>query len=90
MSPPSLDLQLNTYSLTHEHNIAVVASLASEAGWMMALSFFCWAIGFAKFIHFMRLYMVCAVALIGNGNIKRVHKMMQCMVRIFTEIGRFS
>ena len=34
--------------------------------------------------------MVCAVALIGSGNIKRVHQMMQCMVRIFTEIGRFS
>ncbi|KAJ0030020.1 hypothetical protein Pint_14062 [Pistacia integerrima] len=89
-SPPKLNLYIDTDSLTHEQAITVVASLANEAGSMVALSFFHWAIGFAKFRHFMRLYIVCATTLIDNGNFERAHEVMQCMVRSFAEIGRLK
>ncbi|MCZ3137257.1 hypothetical protein NYZ17_20600, partial [Acinetobacter baumannii] len=51
-SPPILNLDLHPESLTHEHAISVVATLAGEAGSMVALSFFYWAVGFAKFRYF--------------------------------------
>ncbi|KAL5810466.1 hypothetical protein ACOSQ4_027034 [Xanthoceras sorbifolium] len=55
---------------------------------MVALSFFNWMIGFCKFRHFMRLYIVRATSLIGNGNFERAHEVVQCMVRSFGEVGR--
>lgn len=89
-SPPNLNLQINPDSLTHEQVITVVASLAEEAGSIVALSFFNWATGFAKFRHFMRLYIVCATSFIGNGNLDRAREVMQHMVRSFAEIGRLK
>ncbi|KAJ6869522.1 hypothetical protein NC651_034302 [Populus alba x Populus x berolinensis] len=90
LQSPSLNLSVNPDSLTHEQAITVVASLASEAGSMVALSFFNWAIGFPKFRYFMRFYIVCATSLIGNENFERAHEVMDCMVRVFAEIGRFK
>ncbi|KAJ6410618.1 hypothetical protein OIU84_007378 [Salix udensis] len=90
LQSPSLNLSVNPDSLTHDQAITVVASLASEAGSMVALSFFNWAIGFPKFRYFMRFYIVCATSLIGNENFERAHGVMDCMVRVFAEIGRFK
>ncbi|KAI3710993.1 hypothetical protein L2E82_40794 [Cichorium intybus] len=61
-----------------------------RAGSMVALSFFYWAIGFAKFRHFMRFYVVTATSLIENGNSERAHEVMRCMVRNLAEIGRLK
>ncbi|PRQ18915.1 hypothetical protein RchiOBHm_Chr7g0211421 [Rosa chinensis] len=86
-SPPKLNLDLNPDSLTHEHTISVFAWLADEARSMVALSFFYWATGFAKFRYFMRLYIFYAMSIFGNGNVERTHEVVQCMVRSFVEIG---
>ncbi|KAI6705024.1 hypothetical protein NL676_007986 [Syzygium grande] len=84
-SSARLGLNVDCDSLTREQAVTVVASLANEAGSIVALSFFYWAIGSDKFRHFMRLYIVCAASLIGNGNSE-----MQCMVKSFAEIGRLK
>ena len=89
-TPPKLHLPLDTESLTHDQAITVVASLADEAGSMVALSFLYWAIGFPKFRHFMRLYIVSATALIGNKNLERANEVMQCMVMNFAENGKLK
>ncbi|XP_058001191.1 pentatricopeptide repeat-containing protein At4g19890-like [Hevea brasiliensis] len=68
--------------------ITEVASLAEEAGSMVALGFFNLAIAFAKFRHFMRLFIVCATSLIGNGSFDRAREAMRIMDRSFAEIGR--
>jgi hypothetical protein len=81
ISPTKLNLQQDADLLTQEQAITVVASLAAEEGSMVALSFFYRAIGFAKFRHFMRLYIVCATSLIGNGNMERAHEVMQCLMK---------
>ncbi|KAL3746436.1 hypothetical protein ACJRO7_015400 [Eucalyptus globulus] len=90
VSPLRLCLNVNCETLTHEQAITVVASLANEAGSMVALSFFYWAIGYDKFWHFMWLYIVCAASLIGNGKSERANEVMQCMVKSFAEIGRLK
>lgn len=87
---PKLNLSINHESLTDEQAISVVASLANEAGSMVALGFFYWAIGFHKFRHFMRFYIVCAKSLVGNGNLERAREVGQCMVSNFAEVGRLS
>ncbi|KAF4373548.1 hypothetical protein F8388_025242 [Cannabis sativa] len=88
--PPRLNLSIDSDSLSHEHVTTIVASLADEGGSMVALSFFYWAIGLSKFRHFMRLYIVCALSLISNGNFERAHEVMQCMLVSFSEIGRLK
>ncbi|CAA7020963.1 unnamed protein product [Microthlaspi erraticum] len=90
LSPHRVNLDLDANSLTHEQAITVVATLASEAGSMVALCFFYWSLGFEKFRHFMRLYLVTADSLIANGNLERAHEVMRCMLRNFSEIGRLN
>ncbi|CDY51889.1 BnaC01g41300D [Brassica napus] len=77
LSPHRINLDLDANSLTHEQAITVVASLASEAGSMVALCFFHWSLGFEKFRHFMRLYLVTADSLIANGNLEKAHEVMR-------------
>ncbi|KAG7542187.1 Pentatricopeptide repeat [Arabidopsis thaliana x Arabidopsis arenosa] len=89
-SPHRVNLDFDANSLTHEQAITVVASLASESGSMVALCFFYWAVGFKKFRHFMRLYLVTADSLIANGNLQKAHEVMRCMLRNFSEIGRLN
>ncbi|PNX59801.1 pentatricopeptide repeat-containing protein, partial [Trifolium pratense] len=90
VSPPRLHLGIDVDFLTHEQAVTIVASLASDAGSMVALSFFHWAIGYPKFRYFMRLYIVCATSLLGNRNSEKAHEVMQCMVKSFAEIGRLK
>lgn len=87
-SPPTLHLDVDPNSLTHDQAVTIVASLASDAGSMVALSFFNWAIASSKFRHFTRLYIACAASLISNKNFEKAHEVMQCMVKSFAEIGR--
>ncbi|KAL0534591.1 hypothetical protein IC582_028882 [Cucumis melo] len=89
-SPSKLNLDMDADSLTHEQAISAVASLASEEGSMVALSFFYWAIGFPKFRYFMRLYIVCTMSLIGKCNLERAHEVVECMVGVFAEIGKLK
>ena len=49
-----------------------------------------WAIGFPKFRHFMRLYIVSATALIGNKNLERANEVLQRMVKNFAEAGKLK
>lgn len=81
-----MKLPIDSEYLTQEQAITVVASLADEGGSMLALSFFYWAIGYYKFRHFMRLYIVLAMYLIKNGNFERAHELMHFMLRNFGEI----
>ncbi|KAK6284151.1 hypothetical protein POUND7_003103 [Theobroma cacao] len=89
-SPPKLTLNINPYCLTHEQAISIVASLANEAGSMVALSFFHWVLEISKFRLFMRLYIVTATSLIKNGNFDKANEVMQCLVRSFAEVGRLK
>ncbi|KAL3654584.1 hypothetical protein CASFOL_001569 [Castilleja foliolosa] len=82
-----LNLPIDSDFLSPDQAITVVASLAEEEGSMVALSFFYWAIGFPKFRHFMRFYIISATCLIKNGNFERTHEVLRCMVRNFSEIG---
>ncbi|GER41007.1 pentatricopeptide repeat-containing protein [Striga asiatica] len=82
-----LNLPIDSDFLTTEQAITVVASLADEAGSMVAMSFFYWAVGTPKFRHFMRFYIVSATCLIKNGNFERAHEVLRCMVRNVAEIG---
>ncbi|KAL0442330.1 UNVERIFIED_CONTAM: Pentatricopeptide repeat-containing protein [Sesamum latifolium] len=84
---PVLSLPIGYDFLTPDQAITVVAALADEAGSMVALSFFYWAIGFPKFRHFMRLYIVSATCFIKNGNFERTHEVLSCMLRNFAEVG---
>lgn len=83
---PFLNLPMDSNFLTPEQAITVVASLADEAGSMVALSFFYWAIEFPRYRHFMRLYIVSAICLIKNGNFERTHDVLRCMLRNFSEV----
>ncbi|CAI0556803.1 unnamed protein product [Linum tenue] len=89
-SPPELVLGINPEDLSREQAITVVASLAEQEGSMVALSFFYWAIGFPKFRHFMRFYIVSATSVLGNKNFEVAHEVMRCMVRSFSEIGKLK
>ncbi|KAG6402117.1 hypothetical protein SASPL_138990 [Salvia splendens] len=84
---PLLNLPIDADSLTADQAITVIASLADEAGSMVALSFFHWAIGFAKFKHCMRFYIVAASCLIKNGNFERTHEVLRYMLWNFAEVG---
>ncbi|QHO09057.1 Pentatricopeptide repeat-containing protein [Arachis hypogaea] len=89
VSSPRLNLvDIDPDSLTHEQALTIVASLASDAGSMVALSFFNWATVHSKFRNFMRFYIVCATSVIGNGNTEKAHEVLQCMVKNFAEIGK--
>nr|XP_025696547.1 pentatricopeptide repeat-containing protein At4g19890 isoform X1 [Arachis hypogaea]XP_025696549.1 pentatricopeptide repeat-containing protein At4g19890 isoform X1 [Arachis hypogaea] len=89
VSSPRLNLvDIDPDSLTHEQALTIVASLASDAGSMVALSFFNWATMHSKFRNFMRFYIVCATSVIGNGNTEKAHEVLQCMVKNFAEIGK--
>ncbi|KAG6404426.1 hypothetical protein SASPL_136673 [Salvia splendens] len=84
---PLLNLPIDADSLTPEQAITVIASLADETGSMVALGFFYWAIGFAKFKHCMWFYIVAASCLIKNGNFERTHEVLRCMLWNFAEVG---
>ncbi|KAL9297128.1 hypothetical protein ACSQ67_023024 [Phaseolus vulgaris] len=87
-SPLHLDVDPN--SLTHDQVVTIVASLASDAGSLVAHRFFNWVIASSKFRHFTRLYIACATSLIGNRNVEMAHEVLQCMVNSFAEIGRLK
>ncbi|XP_047308859.1 pentatricopeptide repeat-containing protein At4g19890 [Impatiens glandulifera] len=89
-SPPKLNLPIDIESLTSEQAITVVTSLVDESGPMVALSFFYWAIGFPKFKHFMRFYIVLATSLINHVNFERAHEVLNSMVKSFAEIGKLK
>ncbi|KAI3798484.1 hypothetical protein L1987_33761 [Smallanthus sonchifolius] len=89
-SPTHLNLPIASDFITPEEAITVVGSLTDDAGSMVALSFFYWAIRFPRFRHFMRFYVVAATSLIENSNLERAHEVVRCMVRNRGEIGRLK
>ncbi|CAM8972920.1 unnamed protein product [Rhodiola kirilowii] len=75
--------------LSPEQAAAVVAALAEEAGSLVALSFFCWAVDYSsRFREAMRLYILSATALVGKGNMERANEVMECLVRNFAVMGK--
>ncbi|EPS61160.1 hypothetical protein M569_13637 [Genlisea aurea] len=82
-----LNLPIDSEFLTVEQAITAVAALADEAGSMVALSFFYWAIEFSKFRYCMRFYIISVSCFLKNGNTKRAHEVIRCMVSNFADIG---